>query len=66
MNIKRLEGVVTNKRADMNRERHQGTGNKATCHISNFVEQMATTEGEGLSALARRERIPASTGKREV
>ena len=40
-------------------------GNKAACHISNFVEQMATVE-EGLSALAGGERIPASIGEREV
>ena len=26
MNIERLEGVVTNRRADTTRERHQGTG----------------------------------------
>ena len=63
MNIERLEGIVTNKRDDMSRE---GRGNKAACHILNFVEQMATAEGEGLSALARRERIPASIGEREV
>ena len=41
-------------------------GNKTACHISNFVEQMAMVEGEGLSVLARRERIPVSIGEREV
>ena len=38
MNIERLEGIVINRRADMSRERRHETGDKAACHISNFVE----------------------------
>ena len=66
MNIEKLEGIVINERADMSRERSQRMGDKAVCYISNFVEQMAAAEGEGLSAFVRRARIPASTREREV
>ena len=66
MNTEKLEGIVTNKRANMSRGDVKGWGDKATCYISNFVEQMAVAEEKGLSALVRRARIPTSVGKREV
>ena len=36
----------------------KGWCDKAACHISNFVEQIAAAKGEGLLALVEGERIP--------
>ena len=48
------------------RRRRDQQKSRSCCYISNFVEQVAAAEGKGLSALVRRERISASTIRREI
>ena len=66
MNAERLENVVINRGADMNRGNVKGWSDKAASHISDPVKQVAAVEGKRLSAMVRGSRISASTGKREV